>query len=340
MSQKLSIEDLAVGTVMETTFWANPVEESGFRFRGTHLDGKRAPKVVLCDDPRVRPGVPALVKIIQIKRPERDDRGAIVVELVRHQEFKLEGVYVEPTIAKKLQVLLESGQNILLDGLQGCGKTVLTRTIAKNLGYEFVFFNCCAVVEAADFLATLHLRADDKGSPITDFVRTDILKCLEDAHEHSSRRYLVFLDEFNRCPEPARNALMPALDSTRKLFHPIRNTFIDIPDNVLFVAAVNRGQQFGHALVHLPKRSSVPLGVAVAVERVELDQVAKHQSVGLLEPFAERLAHSYGEAGLELVVQEAVDLEDAAAQIAALGQNARLEFLHAPSMQSARAKKA
>jgi nitric oxide reductase NorQ protein len=37
---------------------------------------------------------------------------------------------------------------------------------------------------------------------------------------------------------------MPALDSTRKLFHPIRNNFLDIPDNVLFVAAVNRGQQF------------------------------------------------------------------------------------------------
>jgi nitric oxide reductase NorQ protein len=244
MSQKLSIEDLSVGAVMETTFWANPVEESGFRFRATHLDGKRAPKVVLCDDPRIRPGVPALVKIAQIKRPERDDRGAIVVELVRHQDFKLEGVYVDPVIAKKLQVLLESGQNILLDGPQGCGKTVLTRTIAKNLGYEFVFFNCGAVVEAADFLATLHLRADAGGSPVTDFVKTEILRCLEEAHEHPHRRYLVFLDEFNRCPEPARNALMPALDSMRKVFHPIRNSFLDIPDNVLFVAAVNRGQQF------------------------------------------------------------------------------------------------
>ncbi|NUP05512.1 MAG: AAA domain-containing protein [Polyangiaceae bacterium] len=244
MSQKLALEDLSIGSVMETTFWANPVTDSGFRFRASHLDGKRAPKVVLCDDARVRPGVPAIVKVVQIKRPERDDRGAIIVELVRHQDFKLEGVYVEPTIAKKLQVLLESGQNILLDGPQGCGKTVLTRTIAKNLGYEFVFFNCGAVAEASDFLATLHLRADATGAPVTDFVRTDILRCLEEAHDHPQRRYLVFLDEFNRCPEPARNALMPALDSTRKLFHPIRNTFLSIPDNVLFVAAVNRGQQF------------------------------------------------------------------------------------------------
>ena len=54
----------------------------------------------------------------------------------------------------------------------------------------------------------------------------------------------MFLDEFNRCQESARNALMPALDSTRRVFHPIENTFIPIPDNVQFVAAVNRGREF------------------------------------------------------------------------------------------------
>jgi nitric oxide reductase NorQ protein len=37
---------------------------------------------------------------------------------------------------------------------------------------------------------------------------------------------------------------MPALDSTRKVFHPIDNRFIEIPDNVLFIAAVNRGSSF------------------------------------------------------------------------------------------------
>src|SRR5688572_6626253 len=115
VSDKLDLSNIKPGSTFEATFWVNPVADSRFRYRATHLDGKRAPKVVLCDDPRVRPGVPALVKVAQIKRPERDDRGAILVELVRHQEFKLEGVYVDPIVAKKLQVLLESGQNILLD---------------------------------------------------------------------------------------------------------------------------------------------------------------------------------------------------------------------------------
>lgn len=54
----------------------------------------------------------------------------------------------------------------------------------------------------------------------------------------------MFLDEFNRCHESARNSLMPALDSTRKVFHPIENRFIQITDNVQFIAAVNRGNEF------------------------------------------------------------------------------------------------
>ena len=71
MTQKLDISDIKIDAVMEATFWANPVEESKFRFRATHLDGKRAPKVVLTDDTRVTPGVPCLVRIKAVRKPER-----------------------------------------------------------------------------------------------------------------------------------------------------------------------------------------------------------------------------------------------------------------------------
>jgi hypothetical protein len=37
---------------------------------------------------------------------------------------------------------------------------------------------------------------------------------------------------------------MPALDATRRVFHPIENAFIPIPDNVQFIAAVDRGREF------------------------------------------------------------------------------------------------
>lgn len=241
---KLAVDDLAVGKNHEATFWTNPVETSKFRFRATHLDGKRAPKVVLSDDARIVAGVPCIVTITAIHKPDRSDRGSIEVQWAGPAPFRIEGVYLDPIVSRKLQVLLESGLNILLDGPQGCGKTVLARSIAETLGMEFVFFNCGAVIEATDFFATIQVRASESGAPVTDFVKTEVLSAMEEAAGAPERRYLVFLDELNRCQESARNALMPALDATRRIFHPIENRFMAIPDNVQFIAAVNRGREF------------------------------------------------------------------------------------------------
>lgn len=244
MSAPLKIDEVQVGMVMSATFWANPTNESKYRFRATHLNGRRAPKVVLSDDARIRAGSPCQVRITAVRKPNRTDRGAIEVEYVRSDGFQVEGIYIDPIVSKKLQILLESGQNILMDGPQGCGKTVLARSTAEHLRLEFVFFNCGAVIDATDFLATIQVRSSESGHPVTDFLETDLLKSLRDAAENPAKCYLVFLDEFNRCPEAARNVLMPALDSTRRLFNPIDNNFIHITDNVQFIAAVNRGGEF------------------------------------------------------------------------------------------------
>ena len=67
---------------------------------------------------------------------------------------------------------------------------------------------------------------------------------LEEALESQEKRYLIFLDEFNRCREMARNGIMPALDSTRKMYNPTSGSTINIPDNVLWIAAINNGVQF------------------------------------------------------------------------------------------------
>src|SRR4029453_4488220 len=107
MAAKWNAEDLHEGLEMEATFWPNPVADSGFRFRATHLDGLRAPKVVLCDDPRVQPGGPGTRRITKINKRKRQDRGAIEVEFGKQTEFRLEGVYPAPVVSKQLQVLLE-----------------------------------------------------------------------------------------------------------------------------------------------------------------------------------------------------------------------------------------
>src|SRR5688572_5815564 len=137
---KWKVEDVVPGRTFETTFWPNAKEGSAHRWRATHLDGRRAPKVVLCDDPKVKPGLPCVVKVKSVDHPARTDRGMIEVELLEQLPMKIEGVWLDPVVSKKLQILLESGLHILLDGPQGCGKTVLAKAIAKAMGLEFVFF--------------------------------------------------------------------------------------------------------------------------------------------------------------------------------------------------------
>jgi len=233
------------GMVFETVFYSNPKKDSPYRFRATHINGKRAPKVILCDDPRIQPGQLCKVRVKSVKKPASKERGYIEVEFLSQVTFRLDdSLYVDPILAKKLQALLESGMNILLDGPQGCGKTVLSRMIAEALGMRYVYFNCSSVYEATDFLAILQVRATPSGQAETVWVPTDILRALEEAHANPNERYLIFLDEFNRCREMARNGIMPALDATRRMYNPLTGTTIEIPENVLWIAAINNGAQF------------------------------------------------------------------------------------------------
>ncbi|MBK03563.1 MAG: hypothetical protein CL920_17630 [Deltaproteobacteria bacterium] len=314
MPGKWEVEEIKVGAAMETTFWPNTVEGSDFRYRATHLDGKRAPKVVLCNSDKIRPGVPCIVRVTSVHNP-RPDRGRIETEFVQSLSLKLEGIYVDPMIGRKLQILLESGLNILLDGPQGCGKTVLAKAIAESLGMQFVFFNCAAVVEATDFMATIQVRASDTGQPVTDFIKTEFLSALEEAQERNDLNYLVFLDEFNRCQESARNMLMPALDSTRRIFNPIKNNFIEIPHNVQFIAAVNRGNEFsgtfGIDAAQLDRFAPLQMDYLPPEEEVKLLS-RRHPELGqsllqLVVSIADRVRHAADlDAGLSVRATEEV----------------------------------
>ena len=241
----MSMSKVKIGARYRAVFYLNTRSDSPFRLRATHLDGVRAPKVVLCDAAEVEPGVLWEVEVTGVTKPKSKDRGYVEVRPVRPVAFHLDDdIYVPEMLSRKLEALIEAGLNILLDGPQGSGKTVLTRSLAKACRMEYVFFNCSAIFEATDFLATVQVRATEKGGVETSWIKTDILRAFEDARAHPEKRFLIFLDEFNRCREMARNGIMPALDSTRRMFNPITGTTEFIPPNILWVAAINNGAQF------------------------------------------------------------------------------------------------
>jgi hypothetical protein len=99
---KWTVEELTPGRTVEAIFWPNTAEGSQFKLRATHLDGRRAPKVVLSNDDRIVAGVPCLVRVLTVHKPERDDRGRIEVEFVARAPFRIEGMYLDPVVSKKL----------------------------------------------------------------------------------------------------------------------------------------------------------------------------------------------------------------------------------------------
>src|SRR4029079_9982684 len=101
MPSKLTSDDIKTGTVMEAMFEPNPVEKNReFLYRATHLDGRRAPKVVLSKDPRIRSGARCLVRVVRVEKKKREDRGYIEVEFLQALEFEIADVWIDPIVSR------------------------------------------------------------------------------------------------------------------------------------------------------------------------------------------------------------------------------------------------
>src|SRR5262245_58661863 len=79
LMSKLTLEELKLDAVYEATLWQNPEADSRFPLRATHLDGRRAPKVVLANDARIVAGIPCRVRVTDVTKPDRTDHGYIEV---------------------------------------------------------------------------------------------------------------------------------------------------------------------------------------------------------------------------------------------------------------------
>ena len=244
MPGKLSVEDIKLGDVMEATFYPNAVKDSGFRYRASHLNGKRPQ-----GRPVRRPPHPARHPVpgphqgdsqARARRP-RLHRGRIR----RRQQIPHRGRLPRPRRREEAPGV--AGERPEHPTRRPAGVRQDGRWPAPSPSRSAWSSSSSTAVRSSRRPTSSPpsrsgRRVPARRSPTSS--RPTCSSTLEEAVERSDRRYLIFLDEFNRCQESARNALMPALDSTRRIFHPIDNRFLQIPDNVQFIAAVNRGSEF------------------------------------------------------------------------------------------------
>lgn len=234
-----------VGSSFDTTFEKNPGGRGGFRLRSSTAGGARSDKVVLTSDRRVPIERPCTVRVVKVRRPMVAGRGCYEVEYVGEPAFELPpDVWVEPASLKRINRKLQIGEHILLLGPNGCGKGVIARAIAEGLGARFYLLNCSKVHDGAEYMARLELASTEDGASQVVYWTQELAAAISDAKANPEQLHVVFLDEFNRNPERARNSLMPVLDSSRETFDPRTGQAVGVPSNVRIIAACNPGSTF------------------------------------------------------------------------------------------------
>lgn len=148
------------------------------------------------------------------------------------------GFHVEPDIWYLLIRNILKGENTLLMGPTGSGKTELVSHIAKALSKPLNIQDMGTVQDAQSALLGVH-RLNKDGHSAFDYAPFV---------SHIQSDSIVLLDELNRAPISASNILFPCLDGRRYLPIDVAcddcERHINVNPNCVFIATANLGAEY------------------------------------------------------------------------------------------------
>jgi MoxR-like ATPase len=148
------------------------------------------------------------------------------------------GFHIDPDIWFLLVRNALRGENTLLVGPTGSGKTEILTHLAKALGKELHIQDMGTVQDAQSALLGVH-RINNEGHSAFDYAPFV---------DHIKSGGIVLLDELNRSPLAANNILFPCLDKRRYLPVDIAcddcDRKIPVNENTVFFATANLGSEY------------------------------------------------------------------------------------------------
>lgn len=128
----------------------------------------------------------------------------------------------------------ETPQNVLVKGMQGCGKTELAEQLAAHLNRPFCQFQVGLLNEPGQLFGQQTLQ--EGNVKYETFLFADAIQI---------PNAIVLLDELNRAQHPkALNDLYSVLDERRSMWLDELHKSIKVAEGVMFFATLNEGAEF------------------------------------------------------------------------------------------------
>ena len=229
--------------------------------------------------------------------------------------------YVTEQTKKALDAVValsaETPQNILVKGMQGCGKTELGAQLAARLNRPFTQFQVGLLNEPGQLFGQQILR--NSNVEYQQFLFTDAIQ-VENA--------FILLDELNRAQHPkALNDLYSVLDERRHIWLDELHTSINVAEGVIFFATLNEGADFtGTDIVDKALLDRFPYVLELSTLPIEVESGLLQNRIGMAAEAATKLASVFyrirGDQDLQLSTRKAL----ATANLIKQGMNLREAF--------------